>query len=68
MSIFTLWERDTPEYDGLFAHVEVVFTQLVLHNHRNSRGQRLCSEHVELPCLALSEKKIVLNWWHLKYA
>lgn len=36
--ILTQWKRDTPEYDGLFAHIEVVFTQLVLHNHRNSRG------------------------------
>ena len=61
MSIFTKCKRDTPEYNRLFAHVEVVFTQLVLHDHRNSRGQRLCSEHVELSCLAFSVKKFVLN-------
>lgn len=42
-----------PQNDWLLADIEVVLTELVLHDDRNTRGQSLRSEHVQLAGLSL---------------
>ena len=42
-----------PEDDRLLADVEVVLTELVLHDDWNARRQSFSPIHVQLPCLSL---------------
>lgn len=48
--------RLLPQDDRLLRHVEVVLTQLVLHDDRDPRGQGLSLEHVQLASLSLAVK------------